>query len=53
MDEGDRRDRSAPTGGFGGADAITSGREVVWTQTQSSNFFFQNPFKYEWEPRPL
>jgi catalase-peroxidase len=34
-----------------GADAITSGLEVVWTQTptQWSNFFFQNLFKYEWE----
>jgi catalase-peroxidase len=34
-----------------GTDAITSGLEVVWTQTptQWSNFFFQNLFKYEWE----
>ncbi|KRV70512.1 catalase/peroxidase HPI [Pseudomonas sp. UME83] len=34
-----------------GADAITSGIEVVWTQTptQWSNFFFENLFKYEWE----
>jgi len=33
-----------------GADAITSGLEVVWTQTptQWSNFFFENLFKYEW-----
>jgi catalase-peroxidase len=34
-----------------GADAITSGLEVVWTQTptQWSNYFFENLFKYEWE----
>jgi len=34
-----------------GADAITSGIEVVWTQTptQWSNYFFENLFKYEWE----
>ncbi|MDR1888387.1 MAG: catalase/peroxidase HPI [Zoogloeaceae bacterium] len=34
-----------------GADAITSGLEVVWTQTptQWSYFFFENLFKYEWE----
>jgi catalase-peroxidase len=34
-----------------GGDAITSGLEVVWTQTpfQWSNYFFQNLFKYEWE----
>lgn len=33
-----------------GADAITSGLEVVWTQTptQWSNHFFENLFKYEW-----
>ncbi|MDR0770248.1 MAG: catalase/peroxidase HPI [Burkholderiales bacterium] len=33
-----------------GADAITSGLEVTWTQTptQWSNFFFENLFKYEW-----
>jgi len=33
-----------------GADAITSGLEVVWTQTptQWSNYFFKNLFKYEW-----
>ncbi|EPL6168184.1 TPA: catalase/peroxidase HPI [Klebsiella aerogenes] len=33
-----------------GADAITSGLEVVWTQTptQWSNYFFENLFKYEW-----
>ncbi|MGL4726678.1 MAG: catalase/peroxidase HPI [Scandinavium sp.] len=41
----------ASTHGSGvGADAITSGLEVVWTQTptQWSNFFFENLFKYEW-----
>jgi catalase-peroxidase len=34
-----------------GADAITGGPEVTWTQTPTrwSNFFFQNLFKYEWE----
>jgi catalase-peroxidase len=34
-----------------GGDAITSGLEVVWTQTpyQWSNYFFQNLFQYEWE----
>ena len=33
------------------ADAITSGLEVIWTQTpvQWSNHFFENLFKYEWE----
>jgi catalase-peroxidase len=33
-----------------GSDAITSGLEVVWTQTptQWSNYFFENLFKYEW-----
>ncbi|HEX6591790.1 MAG TPA: catalase/peroxidase HPI [Moraxellaceae bacterium] len=33
-----------------GADAISSGLEVTWTQTpaQWSNFFFENLFKYEW-----
>ena len=32
-------------------DAITSGLEVIWTQTpvQWSNHFFDNLFKYEWE----
>ena len=36
--------------GFG-ADAITGGPEVTWTQTptQWSNHFFDNLFKYEWE----
>ena len=41
----------ASTHGSGaGADAITSGLEVVWTQTptQWSNHFFENLFKYEW-----
>jgi catalase-peroxidase len=34
-----------------GADAITGGPEVTWTQTptQWSNHFFENLFKYEWE----
>jgi catalase-peroxidase len=33
-----------------GADAITSGLEVTWTQTptQWSNNFFENLFKFEW-----
>jgi catalase-peroxidase len=36
--------------GFG-ADAITGGPEVTWSQTptQWSNHFFENLFKYEWE----
>jgi catalase-peroxidase len=36
--------------GFG-ADAISSGLEVTWTQTptQWSNHYFDNLFKYEWE----
>ena len=36
--------------GFG-ADAITGGPEVTWSQTpiQWSNHFFDNLFKYEWE----
>jgi catalase-peroxidase len=35
-----------------GGDAITSGLEVTWTQTPTkwSNAFFENLFKYEWEP---
>ncbi len=35
-----------------GADAISSGIEVTWTRTpaQWSNNFFENLFKYEWEP---
>jgi catalase-peroxidase len=41
-------------GGYGtgtGNDTITSGLEVIWTQTptQWSNNFFQNLFGYEWE----
>jgi len=34
-----------------GADAITGGPEVIWTQTPTkwSNYFFENLFKYEWE----
>ena len=34
-----------------GADAITGGPEVVWSQspTRWSNAFFDNLFKYEWE----
>ena len=34
-----------------GADAITGGPEVTWTQTPTkwSNLFFDNLFKYEWE----
>ncbi|EOY5421781.1 catalase/peroxidase HPI [Cronobacter dublinensis] len=37
-------------GSGAGADAITSGLEVTWTQTptQWSNYFFENLFKYEW-----
>ena len=34
-----------------GADSITGGPEVTWTQTptQWSNLFFENLFEYEWE----
>ncbi|MEN3322187.1 catalase/peroxidase HPI [Mariniflexile soesokkakense] len=34
-----------------GADAITGGPEVIWTQTPTkwSNLFFENLFGYEWE----
>jgi catalase-peroxidase len=34
-----------------GKDTITSGLEVIWTQTptQWSNNFFENLFKYDWE----
>ncbi|PIB91226.1 catalase/peroxidase HPI [Caulobacter sp. FWC2] len=34
-----------------GADAITSGLEVTWTQTPTrwSNHYFDNLFKFEWE----
>ncbi|MGF6103804.1 catalase/peroxidase HPI [Enterobacter sp. A4] len=41
----------ASTHGTGvGADAITSGLEVIWSQTptQWSNYFFENLFKFEW-----
>ncbi|MFS7246213.1 catalase/peroxidase HPI [Rahnella inusitata] len=33
-----------------GADSITSGLEVIWSQTptQWSNYFFENLFKYDW-----
>lgn len=36
--------------GFG-ADAITGGPEVTWSQTPTkwSNYFFENLFQYEWE----
>jgi catalase-peroxidase len=35
-----------------GVDTITSGLEVTWSQTPTrwSNYFFENLFKYEWEP---
>ena len=34
-----------------GADAITGGPEVIWSQTPTkwSNYFFENLFRYEWE----
>ncbi|XBS71494.1 catalase/peroxidase HPI [Acerihabitans sp. KWT182] len=37
-------------GSGGGAEAITSGLEVVWSQTpmQWSNNFFENLFKFDW-----
>ena len=42
--------RSKHGAGFG-ADTITGGPEVTWTQTPTkwSNHFFDNLFKYEWE----
>ena len=42
--------RSRHGTGFG-ADAITAGLEVTWSQTptQWSNHYFDNLFKYEWE----
>ncbi|MEA5079284.1 MAG: catalase/peroxidase HPI [Anaerolineaceae bacterium] len=42
---------SSKFGSGKGADAITSGLEVIWTQTptQWSNNFFTNLFGYEWE----
>jgi catalase-peroxidase len=38
-------------GSGSGADAITSGLEVIWTKTPTkwSNNFFENLFGYEWE----
>jgi catalase-peroxidase len=38
-------------GSGNGADAITSGLEVTWSQTPTkwSNHFFENLFKFEWE----
>ncbi|HWF78172.1 MAG TPA: catalase/peroxidase HPI, partial [Caulobacteraceae bacterium] len=35
-----------------GGDAITGGPEVTWSQTPTkwSNHFFENLFKFEWEP---
>jgi len=42
----------ASTHGTGkGADTITSGLEVTWSQTPTkwSNHFFENLFKYDWE----
>ncbi|MGZ3275102.1 MAG: catalase/peroxidase HPI [Caulobacteraceae bacterium] len=35
-----------------GADAITGGPEVIWSETPTrwSNRFLENLFKYEWEP---
>ena len=34
-----------------GADAITGGPEVIWSQTPTrwSNYYFENLFKFEWE----
>ncbi|HJS88124.1 MAG TPA: catalase/peroxidase HPI [Acetobacteraceae bacterium] len=34
-----------------GADAITGGPEVIWSQTPTkwSNYYFENLFNYEWE----
>jgi catalase-peroxidase len=42
--------RSTHGAGFG-ADAITGGPEVIWSQTPTawSNHFFDNLFKFEWE----
>ena len=42
--------RSTYAAGFG-ADTITGGPEVTWTQTPTrwSNYFFENLFRYEWE----
>jgi catalase-peroxidase len=43
--------KSTHASGIAG-DAISSGLEVTWTQTptQWSNHFFENLFKFEWEP---
>ena len=43
--------RSKHASGFG-ADGITSGLEVTWSQTPTrwSNHFFENLFNFEWEP---
>ncbi len=42
--------KSKHASGFG-ADAITSGLEVTWTQTPTrwSNLFFENLFRHDWE----
>ncbi len=42
---------SSSYGSGAGADAITSGLEVIWTKTptQWSNNFFENLFGFEWE----
>jgi catalase-peroxidase len=42
---------SSTYGSGKGADAITSGLEVTWTQTPTkwSNYYLENLFKYEWE----
>ena len=41
---------SSSYGSGAGADAITSGLEVIWSQTptQWSHYFFENLFKYDW-----
>lgn len=41
---------SSTYGSGAGTDAISSGLEVVWTQTptQWNNYFFENLFRYEW-----
>ena len=41
----------ASTARASGADAITGGPEVIWSQTPTkwSNHFFDNLFKFEWE----
>ena len=47
---GPRLEEQATARGIG-ADTITSGLEVTWTQTPTkwSNNFFENLFKHEWE----